>query len=386
MSLVSRRVLRGAGLVLAGAALFASGVLTGVVGSSSPSGVIDEAAARIQATAARPVDRQQLERAAVEGMLKALGDRWSAYYTPSSYRSFAQALEGRYSGVGLWVRQSSDPEHGPVIASVQPSSPAAAAGLQSGDVLVSVGGHSTASLGVGEVVGLLRGADGSTVDLVVDRGGAPIAVTLTRVALSTDDVVVEQLAGGVTRVEIRAFTRGVGREVRDALGGDRDTYAGGVILDLRSNPGGLLDEAVEVASQFLDGGPVVSYEQRNAPDKVIEAVGVGDTTTPVVVLVDGGTASAAEVVTAALQDRNRAVVVGSRTYGKGSVQVPTELSDGSAIELTVGRYFTPTGRSIDGRGIEPDVLVDPTASPEVAEQRALEVLQGLMAALPPSSG
>jgi carboxyl-terminal processing protease len=163
---------------------------------------------------------------------------------------------------------------------------------------------------------------------------------------------------------------------------DPAAFAGGVVLDLRGNPGGLLDEAVEVASVFLDGGPVVSYEQRNAPDHVLNAVGDGDTTTPLVVLVDGGTASAAEVVAAALQDRNRAVVVGSRTYGKGSVQEPIELPDGSAIEFTIGRYLTPTGRVIDGRGIEPDVLIDVASEPEIAEQRALEVLRGLTAAIP----
>ncbi len=166
------------------------------------------------------------------------------------------------------------------------------------------------------------------------------------------------------------------------MAGDPATYAGGVVLDLRGNPGGLLDEAVEVASAFLDGGPVVSYEQRDAPDRVLDALGQGNTTVPVVVLVDGGTASAAEVVAAALQDRNRAVVVGSRTYGKGSVQEPIVLPDGSAIEFTIGRYLTPAGRVIDGRGIEPDVLVDATSTPEVAEQRALEVLRGLTAALP----
>ncbi len=384
MSLISRRAQRVAAWVLAGAGLFVAGVVTGVVGSQSNPGVIDEAADRIQATAARPVDRDQLERAAVEGMLNALGDRWSAYYTPSDFDSFAQALEGRYSGIGLWVREVHG--EGVAVSSVQPASPAEAAGVLPDDVITAVDGQPTTGRSVGEVVDLLRGPDGSLVEVTVVRAGTPVTLSLTRTELSMDDVVVERLAGGVTRIEVRAFTRGVGREVRQALADNEEDYAGGVVLDLRSNPGGLLDEAVEVASLFLDGGPVVSYEQRDAPDKVIEAIPGGDTTTPVVVLVDGGTASAAEVVAAALQDRNRAVVVGSRTYGKGSVQVPTQLSDGSAIELTVGRYFTPAGRSIDGRGIEPDVLVDPAGSPAVAEQRALEVLLGLMAALPQGSG
>ena len=134
-------------------------------------------------------------------------------------------------------------------------------------------------------------------------------------------------------------------------------------------------------SVFLDGGPVVSYERRGGAPQTLDAAGGGDLTTPVVVLVNNTTASAAEVVTAALQDRNRAVVVGSRTYGKGSVQEPSRLSDGSALELTVGRYLTPAGRSLDGVGVEPDVLVSPQLAPEVAERRAIEVLTGLVAAL-----
>ena len=137
-----------------------------------------------------------------------------------------------------------------------------------------------------------------------------------------------------------------------------------------------------MASAFLDGGPVVSYERRGAGVRgQLDAVAEGDSTVPLVVLVDGGTASAAEVVAGALQDRERAVVVGSRTFGKGTVQETDTLSDGSAIELTVGRYLTPSGRSIDGVGIAPDVLVSPTAAPDVAERRAIEVLSGLQAGL-----
>jgi len=380
MSPLVRRALTAAGLVVAVGLSYGAGVLTGVLGSASPPpGVIDAAANRIEQSAAEPVDRSELERAAVEGMLKVLGDRWSAYYDPSQYGSFHDALEGKYSGVGLWVRAG---RTGVVVSSVQPGSPADQVGIRPGDVIVSVDDWPTSGGSVGEVVQRLRGAAGTSVQLSIVRGGVAHPFSVVRSELTTSDVSVDQLAEGVTLIDIRTFTRGVGREVRDAVAAEPATYSGGIILDLRGNPGGLLDEAVEVASAFLDGGPVVSYEQRDAPDRVLNAVGQGNTTTPVVVLVDGGTASAAEVVAAALQDRNRAVVVGSRTYGKGSVQEPSVLPDGSAIELTIGRYLTPTGRVIDGRGVEPDVLVDPTASPKVAEQRALEVLRGLTAALP----
>jgi carboxyl-terminal processing protease len=380
VSTLSRRFLIAVSAVVTVGVSYGAGVITGVVGSSSStSGVIDAAADRISESAAEPVDRAELERAAVEGMLKSLGDRWSSYYDPSEYSSFEDALQGRYSGVGLWVRAG---RTGVVVSSVQKGSPAEDAGLIPGDVIVSVDGWPTSGGSVGEVVQRLRGPNGSEVKIGALRAGVVSNLTLVRSVLNTSDVTVEQLADGVTRIGIRTFTRGVGRDVREAMSADPSSFAGGVVLDLRGNPGGLLDEAVEVASAFLDGGPVVSYEQRDAPDRVLSAIGRGDTTTPVVVLVDGGTASAAEVVAAALQDRSRAVVVGSRTYGKGSVQEPSVLPDGSAIEFTIGRYLTPTGRVIDGRGIEPDVLVDVAAPPEAAEQRALEVLRGLTAALP----
>jgi carboxyl-terminal processing protease len=173
----------------------------------------------------------------------------------------------------------------------------------------------------------------------------------------------------------------VGADVQRALETRDGRPAGGVILDLRDNPGGLLDEAVSVASAFLDGGPVVTYERRGRQQETLDAFAGGDLATPLVVLVNPSTASAAEVVAAALQDRNRAVVVGTRTYGKGSVQEPSTLSDGSALELTVGRYLTPAGRSLDGVGVEPDVVVPPGEAPEMAERRAIDVLTGLVAAL-----
>jgi carboxyl-terminal processing protease len=136
---------------------------------------------------------------------------------------------------------------------------------------------------------------------------------------------------------------------------------------------------VETASAFLDGGPVVAYDQRGSGPRVLNALGHGDTGIPLVVLVNGGTASAAEIVAAALQDRGRAVLLGSRTFGKGSVQAPTRLSDGSALELTVGHYLTPGGRSLDGIGVEPDVLVPAPTPAAVFEERAIEVLSGLTA-------
>lgn len=382
MSLLSRRSRTSMTVAAVGVAAFAAGTIVGGVGTApaaAPAGVLDEAAARIEQQAARPVDRADLERAAVEGMLKALGDRWSAYYSPSEFTSFNDKLEGRYTGVGVWVRQSASGAL--LVSSVQAGSPAARGGLRAGDEVVSVGGHQVDNQPVSTVLGWLRGANGSTVQVGLHRSSGALVVTLRRSEVTTQDVTVDRLAGQVLHIRVSAFTRGVGRQVRAALTVDPAAAKHGIVLDLRDNPGGLVDEAVEVASVFLDGGPVVTYEQRGKPSQTLDALGHGDTTTPLVVLVNGSTASAAEIVAAALQDRNRAVVVGSRTFGKGSVQEPATLSDGSALELTVGRYTTPSGRSIDGVGVEPDLLVPDDAPPAAAESRALDVLAGLLAAV-----
>lgn len=370
----------GPGTPDAAAAAPASADATGGEGTGS---VLDAAADRIASQAARPVDRAVLERAAVEGMLRALGDRWSQYYAPSDYDAFRESVEGRYSGIGVWLRTAapgSSSSSDVVVASVQPGSAAAKAGVLAGDEVVQVDGTDVRTEPVGTVAAALRGSAGTVVELVLRRDGSPVSVPVERATVSGIDVTVMRLSGGTDVVRVAAFSQGVGKQVRDALAADPGERTG-VVLDLRGNPGGLLTEAVEVASAFLDGGTVVSYDKRGEPTHVLEALGTGDTTTPLVVLVDSGTASAAEVTAAALQDRNRAVVVGSRTFGKGSVQEPSTLPDGSALELTVGRYRTASGRLIDGVGVDPDVVVASSTSPTKAEQRALEVLRGLVVAV-----
>jgi carboxyl-terminal processing protease len=381
-----RRAGRIALIVALVAASYGAGVLTGVVGTRTSEeqtvaskGVLDEAADKIMADAASPVSRDQLDRAAVEGMLKALGDRWSAYYQPTEFDSFQAGLDGRYTGIGVWLRAAQDGQV--YVGSVQPGTPAEGAGILAGDRLVSIAGEPVGEK-LSDVAGQLRGDAGTRVTVVVERDGEESTIAVTRADVASDDVTVSRLKSGVQVVRVSEFTRGVGAAVRKAVSPAALSQQApeGVVLDLRGNPGGLLTEAVEVASAFLEGGTVVSYEKRGEPVRHLDAVGDGNTAVPLVVLVDEGTASAAEVVAAALQDRNRAVIVGGRTYGKGSVQEPRQLSNGSAIELTVGRYLTPSGRSLDGVGIEPDVVVSPRLGAATAEQRALEVLLGLVAA------
>lgn len=253
-------------------------------------------------------------------------------------------------------------------------SPAAVAGIRSGDLVRSIDGRKVDGRPVTEVVSLLRGdatdADaGTAVEVGLERGTHAWDLTLRRARLSTDSVTVRELADGVTVIRIASFTKGSGAAVREAV--RRAPAASGVVLDLRGNSGGLVTEAVTAASAFLDGGLVATYDV-DGDQRALHAEPDGDTARPLVAVVDGGTMSAAELLTGALQDRGRAVVVGTRTFGKGSVQMPSRLPDGSVAELTVGHYRTPSGRTVDGRGITPDLEAD-----QQVLERAETVLSGL---------
>ncbi|MQS12459.1 PDZ domain-containing protein [Streptomyces kaniharaensis] len=308
-----------------------------------------------------------------EHLLGANGDRWGAYYSAQEYAEFSQGLGGRYLGVGLSVGRGED--GATAVSQVAPAGPAAEAGIAPGDRLLRIDQDQTDHLPVTEVVARLRGRDGerrvgSEVTLAVQRGdGAVRELRLRRALLDSQQVTVEHLDTGVLRITVRAFTSGVAEQVRAAL---RAPHTG-VVLDLRGNSGGLVEEATGTAGIFLDGGSVGSYQERGGTRELTAPPG-GDQRTPLVVLVDGGTMSAAELLTGALQDRSRAVVVGSRTFGKGTVQQPSRLADGAVLEMTVGRYYTPAGRSPDGTGLTPDV---PAAAAEDAGALALRVLAGL---------
>jgi carboxyl-terminal processing protease len=342
----------------------------GPAGAAGRHEAVERAAAEAMADGKSPME-------AAERAVSRSGDRWGAVYSQGEYEEFRDALDGRYTGVGLWARQEAD--GGVEVTRVQPGSPAADAGIRTGDRLVSVDGRKVDGRPVTEVVALLRGdalrgdtADapaGTTVALGLRRGTRAWTETLHRARLSTDSVTVRRLSGGATVLRIAAFTKGSAEAVREALRGI--PADGRTILDLRGNSGGLVTEAVDTASAFLDGGLVATYDVDGA-QRALHAAPGGDTTRPLVVLVDGGTMSAAELLTGALQDRGRAVVIGSRTFGKGSVQMPTKLPDGSVAELTVGHYRTPSGHTVDGRGITPDLEAGSQAL-----QRAETVLAGL---------
>ncbi|MFJ3585348.1 S41 family peptidase [Streptomyces sp. NPDC090127] len=381
-----RGVLRGAALTLVFAGVLATAAATGALPRQEPVAV--KRAAQQAPSRAGTVDPADLSRAAAEAMadgksgkqaaeefVSRSGDRWGAVYDKAEFEEFAQALDGSYTGVGLSARKAGADRI--EVSRVQAGGPAAKAGLRAGDRLVTVDGRPLAGLSVSEVVALLRGDGaaeaGSTVTLGVERGRAAWTQPLTRARLATDAVTVRRLDDGTVLIKVSAFTKGVGERVRDAV---RHAPArAGVLLDLRGNAGGLVAEATVAASAFLDGGLVATYDV-DGEQRALYAQSGGDTARPVVALVDGGTMSAAELLTGALKDRGRAVTVGSRTFGKGSVQMPSTLPDGSVAELTVGHYRTPAGHGVDGQGITPDLVVSDSTG-ERAEERARTVLSGL---------
>ncbi|MFC9510317.1 S41 family peptidase [Streptomyces sp. NPDC057002] len=375
-----RRIRRGAALTLLFTSVLVAGAATGSLPQADRKSAPDEA--RSATPAARHAD---VARAAEEAMadgkspmeaakraVSRSGDRWGAVYSQGEYEEFEESLDGQYTGVGLWARSERD---GRIeVTKVRSGSPAAASGIRPGDLLRSVDGARTDGRPVTEVVSLLRGdateaGAGTTVRLGLERGTRAWSETLRRAQLSTDSVSVREVAGSVTVIRVDTFTKGSGEQIREAV---RQAPRGaGIVLDLRANSGGLVTEAVTAASAFLDGGLVATYDV-DGEQRALHADPGGDTTRPLVALVDGGTMSAAELLTGAVQDRGRALVVGSRTFGKGSVQMPSRLPDGSVAELTVGHYRTPSGRGVDGRGITPDLETD-----DGALQRAETLLRGL---------
>ncbi|MEV5608325.1 S41 family peptidase [Streptomyces sp. NPDC052225] len=376
-----RRYGRGAALTLIFASVLAAGAATGSWpgdGRKSP----EEHGNSVAAAHEEPLEdatraareamsdgkSQQESAQAAEEAVSRSGDRWGAVYSPGEYEEFEQALDGTYTGVGLRAKRTAD---GAVeVSKVRERSPAQLAGIREGDRIAAVDGRPVSGRPVTEVLTLLRGEHaGTSVRVGLQRGTRAWSETLRRANLSTESVTVAHLPSGPVLIKATAFTKGSGAQVRRAV---REAPArAGVVLDLRGNSGGLVTEAVTAASAFLDGGLVATYDVRGR-QRALHAERGGDTSRPVVVLVDSGTMSAAELVTGALQDRGRAVVVGTRTFGKGSVQMPSRLPDGSVAELTVGHYRTPSGRGVDGRGITPDLEADERALP-----RAETVLSGL---------
>ncbi|HXW58302.1 MAG TPA: S41 family peptidase [Solirubrobacteraceae bacterium] len=352
--------------------------------------VVDEAINRIASDYYRPIPKSRLADASISGAVASLGDRFSHYLDPHEFREFTQPPT--FTGIGVMVAPDSPHtatlRRGLLIVRVFDSSPAKRAGLQPDDLILAVNGRSLAGQTPTAAANSIKGPPGTDVRLTIQpsggaRGGHVPArtVEITRATIDEPVVASQTLAvHGVKLgvVELATFSAGAHAEVREAVEHELHAGARGLVLDLRANGGGLVEEAQLIASIFIPKGTIVTTRGRTQPTVVLSAVGGAiPSSIPMVVLVDENTASAAEIVTAALQDHHRATVVGTHTFGKGVFQEEEGLSNGGALDITVGEYFTPNGRNLGGGGIKQGAGV----TPEVSVPNGVDTPHGLAVAL-----
>jgi len=306
---------------------------------------------------------------AVNGMLAGL-DPHSSYMNAQQYADMQVQTSGQFGGLGLEVTQTDG-----LLKVITPidDTPGARAGIKPGDIIVEINGHSTDGLGLDDAVTKMRGAPGTQISLTLKRNGivTPVHVTLTREIIKIQDVkdkLFTTPAGPVGYIRLDSSDENASGRIQDAVTALQKQAHGsihGYILDMRDNPGGLLDQAVAVGDDFLDSGEIVSTHGRHPGDDAVWYAQQGDITSnaPIVILTNGGTASAAEIVTAALQQNRRALVLGTTTFGKGSVQTIMPIDNAGALRLTTALYFTPSGKSIQGYGVTPDVVVQDSDTP-----------------------
>jgi carboxyl-terminal processing protease len=323
------------------------------------------------------VDSEELTNNAIEGMLKTL-DPYSAYLSPERYKELEIGTSGEFGGVGMEVAV----ENG-VLKVISPieGSPADIAGIKPGDLITEIDGKSTRGMVVYDAVKLLRGPKGSNVTITITREGEGSKdITLTRDVIRIKSVKYKLLDDGIGYIKVSQFQENVSNELTDALSKlelDNGGSLRGLVLDLRNNPGGLLDEAIKVTDEFIDKGLIVSVRGRasNQSKEYYATKGESKRDLSLVVLVNKGSASASEVVAEALQDSKRATIVGSKTFGKGSVQTIIQLDDGSGLKLTTAKFYAPSGRSISDVGVMPDIIVEDDENADLQIKRAVEIIK-----------
>jgi carboxyl-terminal processing protease len=327
----------------------------------------------------KKVDHDKLEQQSLKGIVTGLHDRFSHYLSPKETKQFQESISGSFSGVGMTVEAV---RRGLRIQQVFAKTPASRGRLHRGDLITRVDGRSIAGVSSGVATARIKGPPGTSVRLSVQASakGHPRNVRLRRARIKIPVArgrIVRERGTPLGVVTLASFTNGAHNAVRAQVDKVRRRGAKGIVLDLRGNGGGLLGEAVLVASIFVDKGPVVSTRGRTKPERKLDAQGGAiPRGVPVVVLVDRGTASASEIVTGALKDHRRATVVGTRTFGKGVFQEVRPLSNGGELDITAGRYYLPSGRNISGKGIQPQVKANdkPRTRKDEALPKALDTL------------
>ena len=386
IAVIAALVLVGLGGFTLGAYVAADSDGLRIFGSSDDGfRAVEEAFEEIRDRSVDPPSEAQLARAAIEAMLEEVkkNDDYALYYDKKDFQTFIDYSSGSFSGIGVTMSQDSEEL---VILSVIPGTPADEAGLRRGDELHSVDGEPVSEMTSEEAVGRVKGPPGTEVSITVVRDGEKIEFDITRAEIAFPNLRGRLEQRDVGYIQLYGFASGAGSDLREEVVELRDKGARGIVLDLRDNGGGLLSEAIEVASVFIEEGEIVTYREESTEDKVYEAEGDDDAfeEIPLVVLVNGGTASASEIVANALQDRGRAELVGTTTFGKGSVQEVIDLPDDSAVKLTTGTYLSPDGEDIDGSGIEPDIVVEGTRAEQ--KQRAFDVLNQMADSGPTPQG
>jgi carboxyl-terminal processing protease len=322
--------------------------------------LFNEVLHRVQRDYVTPVNEHKLLEAAIRGMVESL-DTHSTFLDGDEYQDVQVTTTGAYAGIGVEVAAA---KQGVRVVHRMPGSPAERAGIRSGDLIVSIDGTAVDPTNVDAAIERMRGPDGSMMRLLVQRDGSatPLHFQIRRAEVRLVSVEAERLTPQYGYLRITSFTDSTAQELEKAVRGlekAAPTPLRGFVIDLRNNPGGVLDAAVQVADDFLDHGTIVSAQGRTADANFRIQAMPGDIThgARLIVLVNGQSASAAEILAAALHDNHRAMLIGRRTYGKGTVQSIMPLEDGAALKLTTSRYFTPSGVSINGTGIVPDVVL-----------------------------
>jgi carboxyl-terminal processing protease len=301
-----------------------------------------------------PLPSGTLLRGAIDGMTGATGDPYTEYYDPQQYQGLLNQLNGQFSGIGVEIQQVGQYI---VVESVLPNSPAQQAGLQVGDRIVNVDGKSLIGVSADDAANSIRGPDGTRVRLGILRGSAQLHVTLTRAPITLPTVESRLLPGDIAYLQLNQVAQNAASLFQTALSALLAHHPHGLILDLRDNPGGLVDQAVDIARDFVPSGVIVRFKGR-VDNQVYTSNSGKRLSIPVVVLVNGGTASAAEIITGALQDDHLATVVGTKTFGKGIAQEIVPMQNGGVLKVTVAKWYTPNGRNIELTGLKPDQYVN----------------------------
>jgi carboxyl-terminal processing protease len=329
--------------------------------------IFTEVLSYVEANYVDEVEPDKLVQGAIRGMLRTL-DAHSSYMPRDVYREMQVETEGQFGGLGIEITIRDE-----ILTVVSPieGTPAFRAGIQAGDKIVTVEGESTKDMSLIEAVKLLRGPIDTSVTIGVFREGfkEPKDFSLTRAVIQIKSVRSKMLPESIGYIKLRSFHKNTSEELDEALLDFDERHISGLVLDLRNNPGGLLEQAIAVTDEFIEGGQLIVYTKGRLANQNMKGYSKtqgSHPNVPLVILVNGGSASASEIVAGALQDLKRATIIGTKTFGKGSVQTIIPLSDGSGLRLTTAKYYTPKGRMIHEKGIIPDVIVE-EPKPETAE-------------------